>query len=78
MQILEEYKDILLADELFSYKIRDRALLSGGNVESSHLRSEAHFLQPSVSNTQEDLIQVVYGCFFPSFVHTSRNKIPKL
>lgn len=76
MQILEKYKAILLADELFNYKIRNRALLSGGNVEFFHLHSEAYFLQPSLevkaaSKTQENFIKVVYGCFLPGlFVHT--------
>jgi len=72
MEILEEYKVILLADEVFNYKIRNRGLLSGGNVEFFHLHSEAHsaacFLQPSLevkaaSKTRENLIKVVDGYF---------------
>lgn len=48
MQLLEEYKVILSADELFNYKIRNRALLHGGNVVFFHVHSEVYFLQPSL------------------------------
>lgn len=86
MQVLEDCKVILLAAKLPNYKIRSRALLSGGNVELFHLPSEAYFLQLSLeakaaSKTQENLIKVVYGCFFLGlFIQTEmkhRNKIPK-